>query len=164
MIGWSSQAASVTSSSEASEVTLIYSSQGFRPTVTYLILNVLLAEMFQLFAILEGDVMSPFWLLWPSLSRVTREWTCLSPNTSLWLILKIPLYNNNSQTEEILLHPWKAAIEYSNDLFFRKQISSIIGRDIVPPCLFRCPIFPIQDRFKSWSVWSTHSMQSRLAL
>lgn len=66
MIGLSSQAASITSSSEASEVTLIYGSQGFRLTITYLTHNVLLVEMFQLFGIVEGDAMSPFWLLWCS--------------------------------------------------------------------------------------------------
>lgn len=55
---------SITSFSEVSEVTLIYGSQGFRPLITYLTLNVLLAEMFKLFAILEQDAMPPFWPLW----------------------------------------------------------------------------------------------------
>lgn len=73
MIRISSWEAPITSCSEASEVTLIYGSQGFRPTITYLTLNVLLAEMLQLFAIIEGDAMSPFWLLKSSWSRETRE-------------------------------------------------------------------------------------------
>lgn len=61
-------------------------------------------------------------------------------------------YKRNS-----LAIPWKLWL-HTQVILFSKQISPTSGRDVLPPCLFRCPLFPVQDTSSSWSVWSTRPM------